>query len=482
MEGSPLTNRGPVHLREGNGIGEGTGAVPVVLTNIGVIRTPRERESTGRIPDKPVGARVSTVPHGGYEERMTDLAHENGRSRARLFGRLAAVLLVGSGAVSLATVPLPSPRPYARIGLIVVAAVAMVIGGLAWWAPWDRWSSRASLARVPVGLSLIAAGNYFGQDADPRAYGLFFVVVFVWLGVTQPPWTSVWVSPLAAAAYVLPVVLSGGSPAEALSSAAFAIPVCVLVGESLAWGCRYLARTESALERERLRTERLKALEEFRTTFMTMISHELRTPVTICRGHLDVLGPEPSNQEVRETVGVVVDELARMGRIIEDINTLIRAEDPGFIRPEPIPLDRFVREVAAKAAPLMDGRLRTVDPPVTAPILADPQRLTQALLNLLQNAAVHTKDDSPVDLRVQRVNGHWRFEVADRGGGIPSDLEPTVFEPFTHGDPSVTGMGLGLAIVRTIAQAHGGSAGVRNAPGVGATFWVKIPAGTGAGR
>jgi signal transduction histidine kinase len=331
-------------------------------------------------------------------------------------------------------------------------------------------------------MLLIGAGNYFAGDVDPRAYGLLFVVVFVWLGVAHPPGTSLWFSPLAAVAYVLPVILSGGTVGEAVSSAAFAIPVCILVGESLAWGSRYLARTESALEHERRRTERLQALEEFRTTFMTMISHELRTPVTICRGHLDVLGPEPSAEEIRDTVGVVVDELARMGRIIDDINTLIRAEDPGFIHPEPIPLDRFVRDVAAKAAPLMNGRLRTVDPPVTAPILADPQRLTQALLNLLQNAAVHTNQDCPVTMRAQRVNGHWRFEVADRGGGIPPDLEPTVFEPFAHGDPSVPGLGLGLAIVRSIAEAHGGSAGVRNAPGVGATFWVKIPAGTGAGR
>jgi signal transduction histidine kinase len=395
---------------------------------------------------------------------------------------LAAVLLVGSGAVSIATIPLPSPKPYARVGLIAVAAVAMVIGGLAWVAPWHRWPSRASLALVPVGLLLIGAGNYFAEDVDPRGYGLLFVVAFVWLGVAHPPGSSLWFSPLAAVAYVLPVILSGGSAGEAASSAAFAIPVCILVGESLAWGCRYLARTESALEQERRRTERLQALEEFRTTFMTMISHELRTPVTICRGHLDVLGPEPSPEEIRETVGVVVDELARMGRIIDDINTLIRAEDPGFIHPEPIPLDRFVRDVAAKAAPLMNGRLRTVDPPVTAPILADPQRLTQALLNLLQNAAVHTNHDSPVTMRAQRVNGHWRFEVADRGGGVPPDLEPTVFEPFAHGDPSVPGVGLGLAIVRSIAEAHGGSAGVRNVPGVGATFWVKIPAGTGAGR
>jgi signal transduction histidine kinase len=409
---------------------------------------------------------------------MADLAHENVRRRSTLFGRLAGVLLIGSGAVSLVTIPLPSARPYARAGLFVVAAVAIVVGGLAWVAPWHRWPSGANLVLVPIALFLIAAGNFFSEDADPRAYGLFFVVTFVWLGVAHPPWTSSWISPIAATAYVVPILLNGTPPSQAFSSAALAIPVCVLVGESLAWGNRHLVRTESALDRERRDAERLRALGEFRTTFMTMISHELRTPVTICRGHLDVLGTEPTQGEVHETVAVVVDELERMGRIIDDINTLVRAEDPGFLRPTPVPLDRFVHDVAAKAAPLMGGRLRTVDPLVTTPILADPQRLTQALLNLLQNAAIHTNHDSPIELRVKRVSGGWRFEVEDQGGGISPDLVPVLFEPFRQGDPSAAGMGLGLAIVRSIAEAHGGSVGVINARGVGATFWVSIPTRT----
>jgi signal transduction histidine kinase len=423
------------------------------------------------------GSFGATARARGYEERMADLAHENVRRRTTLFGRLAGVLLVGSGAVSLATIPLPTAHSYARAGLIVVAIVAMAIGGMAWIAPWHRWPTRASLVLVPIALLLIAAGNFFSEDADPRSYGLCFVVTFVWLGVAHPPRTSLWISPIAAAAYVIPMLLSGTPASQAFSSAAFAIPICVLVGESLAWGYRHLARTESALERERLDTERLRALGELRTTFMTMISHELRTPVTICRGHLDVLGAEPSHGEVRETVAVVVDELARMGRIIDDINTLVRAEDPGFLRREPVPLDRFIREVAAKAAPLMNGRLRVVDPLAAPPIQADPQRLTQALLNLLQNAAVHTNHDSRIDLRVESLSGGWRFEVEDRGGGVPTELEPILFEPFTRADPKADGMGLGLAIVRTIAEAHGGSVGVINEQGVGATFWLNIPTG-----
>jgi signal transduction histidine kinase len=413
---------------------------------------------------------------------MANLAVENVRSRSRLFGRLAAVLLFGSGLVSLATLPLPGATPFARRGLVSVAVVAMLVGALAWIAPWDRWRNRVSLVLIPIGLALIAAGNYFGGDADPRSYAIFFVVAFVWVGVAHSQWTSTLLSPVAMAAYVIPILLAGTPPAQAFSSAVFAILICVLVGESLAWGSRHLRRTEAALERERRDAERLRALADLRSMFMTMVSHELRTPVTICRGYLDVLGPDPTSEDIRETAAVVGDELARMGRIIEDITTIVRADDPGFVRPEIMPVGRFVHDVVAKAAPLLGDRLRLTGTPVpeAATVVADQQRMTQALLNLLQNAAVHTNHDSPVDLRAARANGHWRFEVEDRGGGLPARLAPMVFEPFVRGDDGTVGTGLGLAIVRTIATAHGGTVGVRNVPGRGATFWVAIPAGTPA--
>jgi two-component system OmpR family sensor kinase len=156
------------------------------------------------------------------------------------------------------------------------------------------------------------------------------------------------------------------------------------------------------------------------------------------------------------------------------MTTLAHADTDGFLRPERIPLDRFIADVAAKAAPLLDGRLRVVPPEGSASLEADPQRLTQALINLLQNAALHGRNGGPVDLCVLEENDSWRFEVADKGGGISLDPPERVFEPFSSGMTG-NGRGLGLAIVLTIAEAHGGAAGVRNRPGEGATFWVRVP-------
>lgn len=225
-----------------------------------------------------------------------------------------------------------------------------------------------------------------------------------------------------------------------------------------------LARLEASYERER------RLIDE--------VSHELRTPITIVRGHLEVLQLGRRDPELAETVELVVDELARMARLIEDMTTLAKADDPGFVRTEPVAVARFLAEVAAKAEPLAGGRLRVEEAPAGAVVQADPQRLTQALVNLVVNATLHARGDRPITLRAaQEDGGAWRFAVADEGGGLPAGQEERVFQPFQRvPGTSAAGQGLGLAIVRGIAEAHGGRAGVDNVPGVGATFWIRVPA------
>ena len=431
----------------------------------GVTRVPSARDD---------GPRYAGIER--FEQRMATLAEANERGRLKLLGRLAGVLLFGSGLVTLATVPEPAPEATNRPALVLITAVAMGVGIFVWLAPWDRWNRRATLWLMPIAFALIGAGNYYGANADPRSYGVFFVIAFVWLGVTHDNWIPTLMAPIAFVAYIIPILRLGEPVGLALSSASLTIPICVLTGEALAWGTAHLARTEAELHEERENAARLRALDELRTTFMTAVSHELRTPITICRGHLEVMGRNPEPTELHETLDIVVDELTRMGRIVDDITTLVRVEDPAFLRPQTVALDRFVQDVAAKAVPLLNGRLRLGPLPSESTITIDPQRLTQALINLLHNAAVHTPASSPVDLRVRATRGGWLFEVEDRGQGIPPGSEEDLFRPFRRGSTAVPGTGLGLAIVRGVAEAHGGWAGVWNRPGFGATFWVEIPA------
>jgi len=231
------------------------------------------------------------------------------------------------------------------------------------------------------------------------------------------------------------------------------------VGRLAATLNRMLEALESSFQRER--------------TFIRESSHELRTPITICRGHLELLPAETDRDEQLETVAVILDELDRMTRILDDMSELAYMEDPASLRRSEVDLARLLHDVALKTAALLNGRL-VVEATDGRTVEADGQRLQQALINLLANAREHTPPDLPITVRVARDDGGWRIEVADRGGGLAPLHEERAFEPF-YKSPGSDGSGLGLAIVSAIARAHGGEAGVDNSPGEGATFWIRIP-------
>jgi signal transduction histidine kinase len=251
----------------------------------------------GRLSGAPIGLHPSSWAPGGSDLPGTDavstcgpavasLEAELGRRRV-LFGRLAAVFYAGSGLLGLVTLPLPAPTSN-RLAVMLVSAVALVAGIAAWFVPWGRLPRRTSLWLVPPGFAMIAVANVFG-GTDLRAYGVFFVVAFVWIGVAQRPRTSLAIAPLAVAAYVVPLAWMPGGIAAGLPSAATTIPISVLVGEGIAGGMARLEQIERALHVERDHAWQLRELDRMKDAFLSAVSHELRTPLTICRGHLDVL-------------------------------------------------------------------------------------------------------------------------------------------------------------------------------------------------
>jgi signal transduction histidine kinase len=387
-------------------------------------------------------------------------------------GRLAALLFLCSGAIVVVTFPL-APADANDPGTIFVGIGSIAVGVFAWFAPWDRWPQPASLVLVPPAFGLIAFGNLYG-GSGLHSYGVFFVIAFVWIGLAHRSWTSIAMAPLAAVAYVVPLYYIPGRASVGVSSAFITIPACVMIGEALSWGSARYSRTEQALAEEREIAGRLRELDDLKTTFMSAVSHELRTPITICRGHLDVLGDDPSPEELRGTIELVMDELDRMARLVEDITMLVRQEDRSFLRREQVDPAELMNDVGRKVFPFLDGRLSVRPGPAGARMDADPHRLEQALVNLLHNAAVHTPAGTWVELRLVADRRMWRFEVSDRGPGLAPGDEERMFQQFTHGLSS-KGSGLGLAVVRSIARAHGGEAGVDNRPGEGTTFWLSVP-------
>ena len=386
-------------------------------------------------------------------------------------GRLAGVLFLTSAGLLLISLPL-APENASIPGTVAVAASGIAVGGLAMLAPWDRWPRGSTLVLVLPAFTLIALGNLYA--ARSYTYGVFFLVAFIWIGLAHGPWTSLAVAPFAIAAYLIPFAFLDGNVEVGVGSVAVTIPACVMVGEVLSWGSARLTRTEEELRQEREIAQELKAVDDMKSAFMSAISHELRTPITICRGHLEVLEPDAPREEVEETIALVVDELDRMSRLVDDITIAVRGDDPSFLRKQPVEIEELVIRVARKVQPLLNGRLRVEPVEPDAIVEADPDRLEQALVNLLQNAAVHTPDGSPVDLRAVQARKAWMFAVEDHGDGLESGREEEAFERFVHG-PASRGSGLGLAVVRSIARGHGGEAGVENHPGRGATFWILIP-------
>ena len=222
--------------------------------------------------------------------------------------------------------------------------------------------------------------------------------------------------------------------------------------------------------------DRLESAFATQRSFVSDASHELRTPITIIRGHLELLGDDPA--ERRETVALVTDELDRMSRFVDDLLTLARSERPDFVSREQIDLDVLTEEMMAKASSLgdRDWELAGVG---TGVIEADRQRLTQAVVNLAQNAVEHSEPGDRIELGSELRDGQARLWVSDSGPGVASADRERIFERFARAGRSrrrSEGAGLGLAIVRTIAEAHGGRVELESEPGRGATFTIVVPA------
>jgi hypothetical protein len=143
--------------------------------------------------------------------------------RPEMLVRVAAWFYLGAGAVTLVTLPLPAPRGTNRLALVAVAVGAIVVGALTLVVPWQRWNWRVTLVLVALAFILIATGNVAGAGPD-YTYGVYFVLVFVWVGIAHPRWTSLLISPAAALAYVVPIVLAGGDVAQKVSTVAVTIP------------------------------------------------------------------------------------------------------------------------------------------------------------------------------------------------------------------------------------------------------------------
>jgi two-component system OmpR family sensor kinase len=224
--------------------------------------------------------------------------------------------------------------------------------------------------------------------------------------------------------------------------------------------------------------------------FVADASHELRTPLTVIGGQLEVLAsqPNPSGEEVRRVERLVRAEIARVSRLVDDLLLLAKAEQTQFLRLQPIDLPVYVKELWDGMSLIADRRFE-LGPVPAGTLRADPDRLAQALRNLLSNAIAHTAPgEGLVHLGVQREGtDRLLFVIEDDGPGIPVDQRERVFDRFHRTDAARDrasgGTGLGLAIVRAIADAHEGRVAVGHRPERGTRIELELPGFTAsAGR
>ena len=227
----------------------------------------------------------------------------------------------------------------------------------------------------------------------------------------------------------------------------------------------------------------LESLERLRRDLVANVSHELKTPISALRAHLENLldGVEEPD---RETLQVMLAQSERLGRLVDELLDLSRLESGD------VPLERRSVELAPLVAQVLseievarpdrDVRVADAVPEDIPPVFADRERVHQVLFNLLDNAVRFTPAGGRVTVSASRHNGSVDVAVADTGPGIaPEDL-PRVFERFYRVDESRSrddgGTGIGLAIARSVVEAHGGRIWAESVPGRGSTFTFELPA------
>lgn len=226
--------------------------------------------------------------------------------------------------------------------------------------------------------------------------------------------------------------------------------------------------------------EHLDRVFQSQRDFVADASHELRGPLTVIRGNLDLLRRNLSAENRRESVRAIQRETARMVKIVDDLLLLAEAQSAQPAQEQKVALREIVLEELSRAKTLAGKRTITVDRLEDLVIMGDAQRLKQLLANLVDNAIKHTSEQGTIIFSLFK-DGEWaRLEVADNGIGIAPEHLPHLFDRFYRIDKARSrasgGTGLGLPIVKAVAEQHGGKVSAASELGKGSTFsvWLEL--------
>jgi two-component system OmpR family sensor kinase len=343
-----------------------------------------------------------------------------------------------------------------------------------------RGSLRSSVIRTVVvaagvggGLAVFTAFAVYGHGAN--------LVLFAGLGLVSAVLAALVAWPIGAA-----LARRTTTPLERLAAAASSFGAGDLSVRATDDGPREVRQIARSFNRmaddvQRALSE-LRAEERRKSQFVSDVSHELRTPLTAIRGAAETLldGDVPSDDQQR-FLSTIAIESGRLARLADDLLTLQRIEGAtGELPLRRVDLRQAVDRAAAMLQPLLEDRDVTLVVDGQAPlVLGDVDRLQQVVANLLDNASRIVGEGGRVDVVLGEDDGQSLLTVADNGPGIPEEDIPRLFDRFYRPqrsrDRSSGGAGLGLAIVRAIVTAHGGSIEAANRVEGGFRFTVRLP-------
>jgi signal transduction histidine kinase len=390
----------------------------------------------------------------------TVAVHESPAAAARQAGALFCL----AGLLAYVGMALPDApdRPFTLIG-----GCDLLIAILAWVLPWNRWGQRSTLALALPAFVILAISSWATGGAAASS-APFFILVYAWLAVHHPPWALLAVTPFAAVAYLVPLVITARPPAV-VGSAMVVVPVSTAVGLVISRRVRGL----------RAAHERIRAAERWRAALMMTLAHDVRGPLTIVQTSLDMLADEGEELDAasrRELTDAAVRQAERLRRLADGLLDVERVSR-GTLRLDlrPVSLRPAVEEAAsylaaAKLAATAAAAVK-VDIAADLTVTADPERLQQIVVNLATNALRHGAP--PVVISADTDGERVSLSVRDHGPGVPAAAQPSLFQQFQAGSGEDS-VGLGLWIVRELALAHGGE--VRYEPAEpGARFVVTLP-------
>jgi signal transduction histidine kinase len=303
---------------------------------------------------------------------------------------------------------------------------------------------------------------------------------FVWVSLTIVYGFRVWRPRTTFIVLVAIVLLSGTALVLAATRThepfdeVTEVPLMTSMFLAMVWHAR---RRQTAMEETRRHAEGEHRLLERQREFVRDASHELRTPITVARGHIELIRSSADGQMASDA-DVALDELARLSRVSERLLLLAAAEDPMALRFSRVEVRPLLTGMADRWGPAAPRRWE-VCVASEGWVQADRDRLELALDSMVENAVKFTHEGDRIAFVASAVGRDLSLEVVDGGIGVAPGQLGKLFDPFTRvADDrarSSGGTGLGLAIVRTIAEAHGGSASADSVPGGGSTFRITLP-------